>query len=176
MNISQLSGPVLAVHPTFSGFGWVIFEAGALVDWGMASANQGRKLRLVNRFKRLLERHEPAVLVIEAHHGEHRRADRIRRLYRAFDRAASAAGAEVCIYDRRTIAALLGIPPGASRYEVALDVAERLVELSHRIPRRQAFGAPEDPRQPLFSAAALALAHLAAHGVPPPPVHPGAPE
>jgi hypothetical protein len=176
MNISQLSGPVLAVHPTFSGFGWVVFEAGALVDWGIASANQGRKLRLVDRFKRLLVRHEPAVLVIEAHHGEHGRADRIRRLYRAFDRAASAGGAKVCVYDRKTIATLLGIPRQASRYDVALWVAERLVELSHRMPRPHAFGASEDPRQPLFSAAALALAHFAAHGVPTPPVHPGAPE
>lgn len=177
MNPIPLSGPVFAVHPTWSGFGWAVFDkTGMLMEWGIASANQGRKLRLVNRFKRLIDRFEPAVLVIEAHEGTQARADRIRKLYRAFVRIASGAGVETVIYDRETVTANLGFPSWASRYEVAQRVAERLVELSHRKPRRQVFGAPEDPRQSLFTAAALALAHLTERGVLAPPVHPGAPE
>lgn len=156
------SGSVFAVHPTSSGFGWAAFDkAGVLVEWGIASAKEGRKLRLVSRFKRLLSRHEPAALVIEAYAGESGRADRIRKLYRAFDRAASGIGAEVCIYDRETVATVLDVPLRATRYEVARRIAERLAELSHRVPRKQAFGASEDPRQSLFAAIALALTYYA---------------
>jgi hypothetical protein len=161
----SLSGSVFAVHPTWSGFGWAVFdETGVLIEWGIASANQGRKLRLVNRFKRLLSRFEPAVLVIEAHEGAQERADRIRKLYRAFVRVASGMGVETIIYDRETVAGILGVAPSASRHEVALRVAERLIELSHRIPRKRAFGAPEDPRQSLFDAAAVALTYITVTG------------
>ena len=94
MNLLSPRGPLLAVHPTWSGFGWVVFdETGVLAEWGIASAKQGRKLRLINRFKRLLDRFEPAALVIEAHEDGHERVDRIRKLYRAFARAASGANA-----------------------------------------------------------------------------------
>jgi hypothetical protein len=177
MSIFLRSGSVLAVHPTSSGFGWALFdEAGVLMEWGIASAKEGRKLRLLSRFKHLLARHEPASLVFEAHEGTHHRADRIRKLYRAFLRVASNAGMTTRGYDREGVAVALNIPLHASRYEVARRIAERLAELSHRMPRKQAFGASEDPRQSLFTAAALGLAHLTERGVPLPPVHPGAPE
>jgi hypothetical protein len=168
---------VLAVHPTWSGFGWAVFdETGVLVEWGMASAKEGRKLRLVSRFERLLGRFEPPVLVIEAYEGAHERAYRMRKLYRAFVRAATGMGVETVIYDRGEVAAALGFPPWINRHDTALKIAKRLAELSHLVPRRQALGASEDPRRSLFAAAALALAYLTERGVLPPPVHPGAPE
>src|ERR1700755_2167829 len=158
MNSSYSLGSVLAVHPTSSGFGWVVFdEAGALTEWGIASGSQGRRHRLLDRFKRLLSRFEPSVLVVEGHDGERPRAARIVQLYRSFARMATDAGARGYTYDREAIAAALDIPQRSSRYEVALKVADLLPELSHRIPRKQAFGASEDPRQSLFAAAALAL-------------------
>jgi hypothetical protein len=170
-----LSGPTLAVHPTSSGFGWVLFDsAGILADWGIASAKQGRKLRLVNRFRRLLARHEPVALVCEVY--EKTRAPRIQKLYRAFERAASGIGATSYIYDRARVATMFGKPLDASRHEITSAVLELLPELSHRMPRERAFGACEDPRESLFTAAALALTHLSVFGVPPPRVQPGAPE
>jgi hypothetical protein len=170
-----LSGPTLAVHPTSSGFGWVLFDStGVLVDWGIASAKQGRKLRLVNRFKRLLARHEPVAVVFETY--DKARAPRIQKLYRAFERAAGGVGAASYVYDRARVASMLGRPLHAGRYEIASAVLELLPELSHRMPRERAFGACEDPRESLFTAAALALTHLAVFGVPPPRVQPGAPE
>jgi hypothetical protein len=155
----------------------VLFDAtGVLADWGMASANQGRKRRLLDRFNRLLARHEPTVLVMEAQRSERRRGDRIRRLYGAFNRAAVDLGMEIWGHDRVAVATALKIPSAASRYDVAQRVAERLPELSHRLPRKQSFGASEDARQSLFAAAALGLAHLTERSVALPPVHPGAPE
>ncbi len=166
MNSIPSSGAVLAVHPTASGFGWAVFDAaGALLEWGIASGKEGRSPRLLRRFKRLLTRFDPAVLVLEAHDGEHKRADRIVELYRAFARAAADAGARGYTYDREAVAFALDIPHRSSRYEVALKVADFLPELSHRIPRKQAFGASEDPRQSLFAAAALALTYFTAMGI-----------
>lgn len=157
-------GSVLAVHPTSSGFGWAFFDGiGALTEWGIASGKEGRKVRLLARFERLLTRFEPAVVVLEAHENE--RAHRIVMLCRAFMQAASAAGARTYTYDREAIAAALDIPARSSRYDVACRVAGLLPELSHRIPRKQAFGASEDPRQSLFAAAALALTYFVAIGI-----------
>lgn len=157
------SGSVLAVHLTSSGFGWVVFDgAGALIEWGIASDKEGRRPRLLRRFERLLMRFEPAVLVLEAHEGE--RADRIVALYRAFAQAATGAGARGYTYDREAVATALEVPLRASRYDVARRVAELRPELSHRTPRKQAFGASEDPRRSLFAAAALALTYLTAMG------------
>ena len=166
MQSFPFSGSVLAVHPTSSGFGWVVFDAtGALTEWGVASAKEGRKLRLVNRFKSLLARFGPAVLVFEAHEGEHERADRIRKLYRAFDNIAHRADTRVYVYDREAVATALDIPARSSRYDVARKVIELRPGLSHRMPRKQAFGASEDPRQSLFDAAALALTYFAVMGI-----------
>lgn len=157
-------GSVLAVHPTSSGFGWAVFGLdGELVEWGIASGKEGRKPRLHRRFERLLARFEPTVLVLEAHEGK--RADGIVSFYRAIGRAAAGAGARSYIYDRAAIATALDIPLRSSRYAVAQKVAALLPELSHRIPRKQAFGASEDPRQSLFAAAALALTYLTAVGI-----------
>lgn len=170
-----LSGPTLAVHPTSSGFGWVLFDdAGVLADWGIASAKQGRKLRLRNRFERLLARHEPVAIVFEAY--DKTRAPRIQKLYRAFERAASGIGAASYVYERARISSVLVKSLDASRHEITSAVAALLPELSHRLPRKRAFGACEDPRESLFTAAALALTHLAVFGEPLPRVQPGAPE
>lgn len=174
----SFDGLVLAVHPTASGFGWVLFERPELpLDWGIAYAREGRHLRLVNRFERLLSKYEPSVLVLEqfCDCGADR-ADRIRKLCRAFERMASAHGMDTPLYSRAAVASCLDMPEGASRYEVAKAVASRLDVFSHKMPRKRALGDAEVARQSLFSAAAVAFAHFAAHGVPLPPVHPGAPE
>lgn len=164
MNSSPVSGSVLAVHPTSSGFGWAVFDqSGELLEWSIASAKQGRKHQLADRFQKLLTRFAPSVLVLEAHEGE--RADRIVKLYRVFACAAADAGARGYTYDREAVAAALDIPARSSRYDVARTVAELLPELSHRIPRKQTGGRSEDPRQSLFAAAALALTYFTAMGV-----------
>jgi len=157
-------GSVLAVHPSSSGFGWVVFDdMGELAEWGIASDKEGRRPRLLRRFERLLTRFEPAVLVLEAN--EEQCADRIRQLYRAFAEAAAASGARGYTYEREAVAMALDIPARASRYDVAVKVAELRPELSHRMPRKQMFGASVDPRQCLFAAAALALTYLTAMGM-----------
>jgi len=164
MNAFQSPGSVLAVHPTASGFGWAVFDdQGSLNEWGIASSKGGRKPQLIRRFNQLLTRFEPSVLVLEDHQGE--RAQRIIKLYNRFARAAADAGVRGYTYDREAITAALDIPARSSRYEVALKVADLLPELSHRIPRKQLFGASEDPRQSLFAAAALALTYLTAMGI-----------
>lgn len=171
------SGPVFAVHLTSSGFGWAVFDApDTLVDWGIASAKQGRKRRLLHRFERLIKRHAPAVLVIEEVRADAECAQRIERLRRDFARGASGSGAATVEYDREAVHDTLGLAAGTSRYAVAVAVAERLDDLSHRMPRKSTAGRSPDARLSLFAAAALALTWYARCGAALPPAHSGAPE
>jgi len=173
-----LAGSVFGVHPTSRGFGWVVFEHADLpVHWGIASAKEGRNQRLIRRFERLLSRNHPSVLVLEEFDGiGPRRVQRIKALCRSFVQIASARGLDVVIYRRDVVARSLGLGPDASRHDVATTVAARLDAFDHRFPPKRKPWEAEDPRQSLFDAAALALTHFVALGVPPPPAHSGAPE
>lgn len=159
---------MLAIHPTSRGFGWVLFEGqNAPVDWGIASAKAGRDMRLIRRCDHLLEKHEPAFLVLEAFEGSGTdRAGRIKALYRAFTGKAAARGVQTAVYRRKVVARALGLPDDASRHDVALAVAGRVAALSHRLPPKRKPWIAEDPRQSLFDAGALALTHYAATAMP----------
>lgn len=169
---------VLAVHPTVSGFGWVLFARPDVpLDWGVAYARTDCHAGIVNRFARLLSKHGPSVLVMEQFAGNGaNRAFRIRRLCRAFERVARAGGIDAHVYDRTAAATLLGVPEGASRHEIAKAIASRLDAFRDKLPPKRAFGDAEATRQSLFNAAAVAFAHFASRGVSLPPVHSGAPE
>ncbi len=172
------SGPVLAVHPTTRGFGWVLFDnPSSPVDWGMASAKEGRNARLLKRFERLLNRYEPAVLVLEAFEGrDATRVKRIQDLCRSFQRLAGARETFTPVYSRHMIQVCFAGTGAATRYEIALVIAERIEAFNHRLPPRRRAWMNQDPRQSLFDAAALALTHFAMQGDGLPPRHPGAPE
>lgn len=157
---------VLAVHPTARGFGWALFDTpDSLLDWGLVHAVSRDSSRLIARLERILSRYEPSVLVVEEFDGDaSRRAERIRALYRAFEKTAARRGVPVVAYARELVASVLEVPASASRYEIACTVASRLDDLSHRLPPKRQFGDGEDARQSLFAAAALAIARYAVLG------------
>lgn len=158
-----IQGLVLAVHPTARGFGWVLFENAARpVEWGLASAKASRSNRLVARFERLLDRCEPAVLVLEEFEGHSGRAPRIQRLCKRLIRIAGARGLATSVYRRAAVQRQFA--GATTRHAVACAVADRLPDLDHRLPRKRRPWDSEDPRQSLFDAAALALTHYAVEG------------
>ncbi|MEI9933207.1 MAG: hypothetical protein WDM89_22415 [Rhizomicrobium sp.] len=179
MKSLRLPGLVFAVHPTTNGFGWILFEQPDMpLDWGIATAKAGRKLRIVNRFERLLTRHDPDVLVMEVFEGSgSNRSERIQALCHTFIRSSAARGLDTQVYDREAVRDCLGLPMRASRHDVTTSIARRVADLSHRLPRKRNLWNAEDPRQSLFHAAALAFTHFATNGHDlPPPAHSGAPE
>jgi hypothetical protein len=166
---TQFKGLVLAVHPTSRGFGWVLFESPlSPVDWGIASAKQGRNARLLARFERLLNRYEPAVLVLEEFEGSTvRRVDRIQSLCRSMIHLAACKGMDTPVYSRAAIRTVFASIGAGTRYEIALAIAQRIDAFNHRLPRFRKPWLAEDPRQSLFDAAALALTYFAIASAPP---------
>jgi hypothetical protein len=158
-------GLVLAVHPTARGFGWVLFESPlSVVDWGMASAKQGRNARLAARFERLIGRYDPAILVLEAFEGHDGRADRIQRLCRLMLHLAASKGIEPIIYQRAVIRTVFANLGAKTRFEIAQVIAQHIDALSHRLPKKRKPWESEQPRQSLFDAAALAITYFAVRG------------
>jgi hypothetical protein len=164
--IAAHGGLVLAIHPTSRGFGWIVFERPHMpVEWGHASAKDGRDAHMANRFKRLLERFDPAAFVLEQFEGSGvRRLERIQKLCQELIRETSAAGIQSQIYRRDQVAAAMGLPEKATRREVALVVADRLNAFDHRLPPKRKPWVAEDPRQSLFDAAALAMTYFGLTG------------
>jgi hypothetical protein len=159
-------GMVLAVHPTTRGFGWVIFESPlSPVDWGIASAKEGRNARLLTRFERILNRYEPAVLVLEEFEGRGTaRVERVQHLCRNMIHLAACKGMDTPVYSRAVIRTVFATMGASSRYEIAQAIALRIDAFNHRLPRYRKRWLAQDPRQSLFDAAALALTYFAVMG------------
>jgi hypothetical protein len=159
-------GMVLAMHPTTHGFGWVLFESPlSPIDWGMASAREGRNAKLLARFERILARYEPAVLVLEVF--EERgamRSERIQHLCRNMIHLAACKGMDTPVYSRAVIRTVFASVGAATRYEIAQAIAQRIDAFNHRLPRYRKRWLAQDPRQSLFDAAALALTYFAVMG------------
>ncbi len=162
----RLQGLVLAVHPTARGFAWVLFEKPRVpVAWAMVHAAAGRNEHLVARFERLLEKYEPAVLVLEAFEGPGtQRSGRIQELCRRIVREAECRAIETPIFDRDAVQAVFAKAGVRTRAEIARVVAEHIGAFSHRLPPERKLGNSEDARQSLFDAAALALTYFAYRG------------
>jgi hypothetical protein len=160
-------GLVLAVHPTSRGFGWVLFEGPlAPVDWGMSAAKKGRDGRLLNRFARLLDRYEPAVLVLEEFEGRVQRAAHIQQLCRFIIHLASSRGMDTPVFSRAAVQGCFATLGASNRFEIAQVIAEHIDAFSHRMPKPRSGGDGEDRRQALFDAAALALTYFAVNSGP----------
>lgn len=162
---TRYKGLVLAVHPTSRGFGWVLFESPlSAVDWGIASAKQGRNARLLARFSRLLDRYEPAVVVLEEFESPSARAERIRMLCRSMVHLASCKGADTPVYRRNVVRTVFASVGAVSRYDIAQIIAQHIDAFSHRMPKKRKPWDSEDPRQSLFDAAALAITYFTVSG------------
>ena len=162
----HLHGFVFAVHPTTRGFAWVLFESPQNpVAWAIVHARSGRNRRLASRFEALLDKYEPAVVVLETFDGkETRRGPRTRELCRTMVRDAEKRGIDTPIFDRDAIRMAFAKFGASSRSEIARAIAQNIDGFSHRAPRARKIGDSEDVRQSLFDAAALALTYFAYRG------------
>ena len=100
-------GLVLAVHPISRGFGWVLFEGPMTpVDWGIASAKVNKSEQCMKRFKQLLDRYEPAAVIVEKFPPEDaRRGERIRTLAQTMRAFASNRDMDTLVYSREEVGA-----------------------------------------------------------------------
>lgn len=155
---------VLGIHPSSRGFGWALFE-GPLVpfDWGTVHIKGVKNSGALDRFKKLLDKFEPAVLAIESFDdNDSQRSERVRQLCRELVDLAEAGGVRVHVYFRSQIANTFGMAETATRDEIAGAVANRIAVLRSRLPKPRKPWQTEHPSLALFGAAACALTYLMA--------------
>lgn len=154
---------VLAVHPTMRGFGWALLESpSSPLDWGMVSAKTGRSIRLAARFERLLTRYQPSVVVFEEFESGHaKRSEHVRFLCRNFIHLAHCHGAQTHVFSRAAVRGCFSTIGAKTRFEIAQAIAQRIDVFKRWLPRRRLTWMPQDERQGLFDAVALALTYFA---------------
>jgi Holliday junction resolvasome RuvABC endonuclease subunit len=153
---------VLAIHPTRTGFGWVLFEGSlAPVDWGVVGIGERRNARCLLRIGKLMARYSPTVIALEQFEGEPaRRARRIRQLCHSIALLAAKRGIRVRVYSRDEVRACFANIGGGTRYEIAAAIAGNIEALAPHLPAPRKIWMPEDPRMGLFAAVAIAVAHF----------------
>jgi len=171
MKFSELphDNSALAIFPSVSGFGWMLFEGPiAPVMWGVSTVARATKgsdqknERCLKQAESLLRFYRPHTLVLEAfENGKTRRAPRIQRLCRSLISLAAVDRVAVRVITRDQIQASFISAPAKTRYDVAKIVALYLKEIRHRLPDERKFYKPEDPQMALFAAAALLIVHYA---------------
>jgi len=162
----HLQGLVFAAHPTTRGFGWILFERPLKpVAWGTVHADPKHDGDLIVRFEELLDKYEPAVVVLEAFEGPGtQRAERIRALCRLMVREIEERAIENPIFDRAVIRAAFAEFGVSTRPDIAQVIAKSVVDISHLLPPKRNLGDSENIRQSLFDAAALALTYFVYRG------------
>ncbi len=155
---------VLGLHPSSRGFGWALFEDTlSLLDWGTVDVRRDKNAMALNRVESLLDKHQPAVLVMEQHDGvAARRSQRIRRLYLAVMKCAEIRDIAVRRYSRAEIASTRYLKGARTREEVAVAVADCLSVLRPRLPKPRQIWVGERSGMSLFCAAACALTYFGA--------------
>lgn len=163
-----LQGLVFAVHPYSRGFGWVLFEAPlAPADWGIVEAKKDRHARCLLRIEQILERYEPAILILEQFDRRPaRRSARVKSLCAAIVHLAATRGVETAVYSRAVVRTCFSSVGASTRNDIAQIVALHVHAFRRHLPPPRKAWQGEDCRQCLFDAAALAMTHFAVTGNP----------
>lgn len=150
----------LAICPFYRGFAFVAFESPlSPIDWGIKVIEGPHKVaRSLEIAKRLIDRLEPATLVLESTADpQYRRGKRVRRLQTLIAHHAKWRSIELHMFARYQIGDSFKPTGAVTRYEIAQAVASQIEALRHRMPPPRKKWKSEDTRMRLFNAAALAL-------------------
>src|SRR5215204_2172267 len=82
---------ILAIDPFTRGFGFAVLEgAEGLIDWGVKETKTDKNRRSLKLITELMDRYEPAVVVVEDHKAKgSRRCDRVGKLISEISKLAS---------------------------------------------------------------------------------------
>lgn len=161
-----LRGLVMAIHPHSHGFAWVVFEAPIVpADWGIVEIKKDRNARCLTRIQRIMERYEPAVVILEQFDKlPARRSARVKALCTSIGRLAANRSVELYVYSRAAVRTCFVSAGARTRYEIANAIAIHIEVLRRHLPPTRRAWQSEDHRQSLFDAAALAITHFAIKG------------
>jgi len=153
---------VLAVDPTYRGFGFALFEGPRrLVDWGTKQTFTDRNGVSRQKVKELIRRYKPAVLVVEdCHHARSRRNRRVRSLTEQLLVIARRYGMRGHALPLAAVYEQFSKRDVQRKYEIACTLAEKFPALASRLPPKKKPWQGEDPRMSIFDAAALGYTYL----------------
>ena len=152
---------VMGLHCAARGLGFAVFDGRSLHDWGTIVAHGDKNAMALRKLGRLLDRFSPEVLVIEEPKGYRKRSARTLDLYREIGAVAVVRNIEFYLHSHADIRKHLGLPDQATRQAIAETVALRIDYLALRLPRSRRAWEAEPRRLAVFSAAAVALTHVA---------------
>lgn len=154
---------VLAIDPTRKGFGFAVLESPTeFIDWGVKEIRDSlrhRNRRCLEEVSRLIDRHQPDVLVVE-HTGAKscRRRLRARQLIDDVLILASVQNLRTRRVSRRRVQRCFSKTGKATKRQVAVAIALRFPELEPHLPPVRKLWMSEAERMGIFDAVAFALA------------------
>lgn len=161
---------VLAVYGTTRGFSYVVFEGPeSPYDWGVKEIKEKNKnVKTVEAIEGIIMRCQPDALILEdTNEKDCRRSARIRKLYRMLRHLADAECIDLHRYTKTDIRACFESTGASTKSEIAKAIATMIPAFKFRLPRIRMPWMSEDPRQYVFDAAALGIAHFRKTGWPP---------
>jgi hypothetical protein len=155
---------VLAIHATTRGFAYCIFDGpGQLIDWGIKHVGTAQKNKdCLSLIEHLITRFDPHALVIEdVDEIGGKRSMRVRHLYRDLEKLADRASLDTYCYPWQVVFSVFKDGHPKTRHDIAVMVSGMIPNIAKRLPPKRKIWLPQDPRQALFDAAALALTFYA---------------
>jgi hypothetical protein len=158
---------ILALHVTSRGFAYCIFEGpGELADWGIKRVQANEKNRnCLARVEHLIARYDPHAIVFEdTDETGGRRSARVKHLLRSIEKLADRQSLDTYCYPWQVVFDVFKDGKPHTRHDIAKMIAVILPTIKKRLPQKRKPWLPMDPRQALFDAAALGIAHYAVDG------------
>jgi ribosomal protein L17 len=152
---------VLAIAPSTTGFGFIVFEGPELpLDWGVRFAHGDKNARCLARAAELLARYKPDILVLEDHAAPgSRRSQRVQALIDELETLARKQRVATRRYARSNIRGRFGASGATNKHEIAQAIATVYPQLRRFVPPKRKIWLPEHYRMAIFDAASLALTH-----------------
>ena len=158
--MSAERSPVLALHATSRGFGYVVMSGPfSLVDWGTRRALSDKNATSLAAVTRLLDRFNPHTLVLEDSSELPRRSERIKRLYLAIGALCHSRITELNVVSRANVYRSYAKVGATTWQDIAEAVAYQLDPLRALVPTRRKPWQSETQRMAIFSAAAIAMTY-----------------
>lgn len=151
----------LSVFVNRIGFGFIVLENDALIDWGVKDLRAGKHATSLAVFRALVEQYRPAVVVMREYQRDiTHRGERAKDLLERMHRAARRKRVTVHQVSRQVIQACFAEWDANNKHQVANEIVRRFPELEDRLPRKRRLWESEEYRMAIFDAAALALTYF----------------
>lgn len=162
MSHSENNQRVMAIAPCTAGFGFVVLESPKrLIAYGVKGVHGDKNSSCLKKVAGLIEYYQPDIVALENPTDKAcRRCQRIQELLREIVKLASTRKIKARRFSRSEMKKVCSPLGTATKYQIALTLAEQLSELAWRLPAVRKPWMSEDKRMSIFDAAALALTHF----------------